>query len=80
MNEISKGKLAEYQILNRNKKKRKRKENIKMKNININLNKKRKLLLFRRPKSNYLPKQNKILEQGKMSFINNNENISQIKN
>ena len=80
MNEISKGKLAEYQILNRNKKMGKRKENIKMKNININLNKKRKLLLFRRPKSNYLPKQNKILEQGKMSFINNNENISQIKN
>ena len=82
MNEISKEKISEYQILkNRLLKKGKRKENTKMKNININLHKKRKLLLFRRPKSNYLPNKNKILEKGKMSLINNNnENISQLKN
>ena len=72
MNEIVNDKKLEFQILkNRIENLKNKKRDIKRKNILLNSNKTKKLLLLKRPKSNYIPNSNKIFEKGKQ---NNNDN------
>ena len=78
MNEIAKETKLEYKILKHKIENAKKRKNS-IKNKMMTPHKKRKLKLLQRPKSNYLPNKNKIIEEEKISKIYYNLNESHIR-